>query len=109
VAPEHIGRSGAVTVSVDVENAGPRTGDEVVQLYVADVVSSVTTPVKALKGFERVHLLPGQRRTVRFALGPRELALTDGQMERVVEPGAFEVTVGGSSQTVLATRFEVTR
>ena len=109
VAPERIARSGAVTVSVDVENAGPRAGDEVVQLYVADVVSSVTTPVKALKGFERVHLLPGQRRTVRFALGPRELALLDAQMKWVVEPGAFEVMVGGSSQTVLATRFEVTR
>ena len=84
-------------VTVDVTNTGPRSGDEVVQLYVHDVVSSVTRPVKELAGFERITLAPGERRTVKFVVPPDALALTDRDMRRVVEPGAFELMVGPSS------------
>jgi beta-glucosidase len=95
-----------VTVSVDVLNAGQRAGDEVVQLYVRDVVSSVATPVKSLKGFSRVHLQPGESRTVTFELKPSDLALLDRTFNWVVEPGAFEVMVGGSSVGGLKGAFE---
>jgi beta-glucosidase len=92
-----IGPSEIATVSVDVVNTGDRTGDEVVQLYVRDLVSSVTRPVKELKGFERVTLEPGERKTVTFPVGPEQLRFYNRAMERVVEPGEFELMVGGSS------------
>src|SRR5690606_28414109 len=95
-----IGTAGTVEVSVDVTNNGERAGDEVVQLYVRDVISSVTRPVKELKGFERITLEPGETRTVTFTLGPEHLALWDARMERVVEPGEFEIMVGSSSVDV---------
>ena len=81
-------------MSVTVTNTGKVPGAEVVQLYVNDVYSSITTPVKALKGFEKVHLVPGQTKLVEFTLGPRELAFLDRHMEWVVEPGDFEIFVG---------------
>ena len=84
-------------MSVDVANTGARAGDEVVQLYIRDVVSSVTRPTKELRGFERVTLAPGQSRTVTFTLGPDALSLIDRDMRRVVEPGRFDVMVGTSS------------
>ncbi len=99
ITPESIGPSGQVTVSVTVENVGDRPGDEVVQLYINDVISSVVTPVIELKGFERTSLQPGESRTVRFVLGPKELALLDRHLERVVELGEFQVTVGGLKGT----------
>ncbi len=86
-----------VTASVDVTNTGGREGDEVVQLYVRDLVSSVTRPVKELKGFERLTLAPGERRTVSFVLGEEQLRFYDRSMQRVVEPGDFEILVGTSS------------
>lgn len=95
--PAEIPPSGATAVSVDVVNTGGRAGDEVVQLYVRDRVSSVTRPVEELKAFERVTLEPGERRTVSFTVGPRELRFYDRAMERVVEPGEFEILVGTSS------------
>ena len=78
---------------MEVANTGSRAGDEVVQLYIRDVVSSVTRPTKELRGFERVTLAPGQSRTVTFTLGPEALSLIDRDMRRVVEPGRFEVEV----------------
>jgi beta-glucosidase len=86
-----------VRVSVEVENTGTRAGDEVVQLYVRDVVATVTRPVKELRGFERVALGPGERRRVEFAIGPADLGLYDRQMKWVVEPGEFTITAGTSS------------
>jgi beta-glucosidase len=99
VTPGTIRPGGRVQVAVTVENVGDRAGDEVVQLYLRDVVSSVATPLQQLKGFARVTLRPGERRTVEFTLGPQELALLDRHLEPVVEPGTFEVTVGGLKGT----------
>jgi beta-glucosidase len=107
VAPEKIGPAGEATVTVDVTNTGSRAGDEVVQLYVHDRVASVTRPVKALRGFERVTLAPGERKTVTFKVGPAALRFTDEQMNRVVEPGMFDLMVGTSSQTTATTPLEV--
>ena len=87
-------------VSVNVTNAGRRASDEVVQLYLHDVVASVTRPIKELKGFRRIHLRPGESTRVELTLGPSELALWDAQMKRVVEPGIFEVMVGASSSDI---------
>lgn len=79
-----------------------------VQLYLHDVISSVTTPVKQLRGFEKVALEPGETRTVRFTLGPEHLALLDRNLKWVVEPGKFEVMVGSSSKNIrLSAAFEV--
>jgi beta-glucosidase len=91
---------GNVTVSLDVKNTGRREGDEVVQLYTRDLVSSVTTYEKNLRGFERVHLKPGETRAVAFTLKPEDLALWDRSMRLVVEPGAFRVMVGSSSEDI---------
>ena len=94
-----IGPAGQVTVSVRLKNVGDRAGDEVVQLYIRDMVSSVVTPLKQLNGFQRVTLQPGASRTVEFTLGPKHLSLLDRHLQRVVEPGTFEVTVGGLKTT----------
>jgi beta-glucosidase len=85
-------------VSVDVTNAGSRAGDEVVQLYIRDLVSSVTRPVKELKGFERVSLASGETRTVRFDITPNHLAFHDIDMVFRAEPGAFRLMIGSSSR-----------
>jgi beta-glucosidase len=99
---------GEVTVSVDVKNSGARAGDEVVQLYTRDLVSSVTTYEKNLRGFERVRLLPGETKTVNFVLKPEALALWDRTMHFVVEPGKFKVMVGSGSEDIrLQAEFEI--
>src|SRR5581483_1949689 len=97
LAPESIGTQGETRVSVDVTNSSQRRADEVVQLYIRDEVSSVTRPVKELRGFQRVSLDPGQTRTVEFTVGPDELSFLNRDMHRVVEPGAFKIMVGGNS------------
>lgn len=97
----------AQAVSVEVTNSGKRVGDEVVQLYLRDVVSSVTRPVKELKGFQRVTLKPGETKTVSFTLGHDALGFWKTAKEFVVEPGKFDVTVGGSSATGLTTSFDL--
>jgi beta-glucosidase len=97
----------SVSVSVDVVNAGPRAGDEVVQLYLSDEVRSITPPVKELHGFRRVHLRGGESQTVTFTLGPDDFAFYDLEMRRVVEPGHFTVQIGGSSASGLRARFQV--
>lgn len=92
-----------------VRNSGTRAGDEVVQLYVRDVLASVAQPVRALKGFTRVHLEPGESRWVTFALGRNELRLLDRDMKWVVEPGVFRVMIGSSSRDIrLRGEFTVT-
>ncbi len=99
---------GEVFVSADVRNSGQRAGAEVVQLYIRDVISSVTTPVKQLKGFAKVALDPGEKTTVHFKLTPEDLSLLNRQMVRVVEPGEFKVMVGHSSADIRLTgSFEV--
>lgn len=86
-----------VEVSVDVRNTGSRPGDEVVQLYIRDRVSSVTRPILELSGFERVTLQPGETRTVRFTLTPRAFQFYNAAMQRVIEPGEFEIRTGPNS------------
>jgi beta-glucosidase len=107
VTPAAIPASGTVTVQVDVTNTGKRAGDEVVQLYVRDEVSSVTRPVKELRGFERVPLKPGETKTVSFKLGPEALQFYNRDMKRVVEPGKFTVMVGPNSVDLNTATFEV--
>ena len=87
----------SVDVEVRVRNTGRVAGDETVQLYVRDKVSSVTRPVKELKAFERVTLGPGERRTVRFTLTPESFRMWNDRMERVVEPGEFDIMTGPNS------------
>jgi beta-glucosidase len=85
-------------VRVDVTNTGDRVGEEVVQLYVRDLVSSVTRPVKELKGFQRVALRPRETMTVSLPITPDRLAFWNIDMEYVVEPGEFLIMVGPNSQ-----------
>ncbi|WP_460678541.1 glycoside hydrolase family 3 N-terminal domain-containing protein [Mucilaginibacter koreensis] len=97
-----------VIVTVDITNTGQVKGDEVVQLYLKDVVSSVTTYDYDLRGFERVPLAPGETKTVKFILHPDDLALLDKNMNWTVEPGKFKVMIGASSEDIkLSTEFEV--
>ncbi len=93
-------RDGEVRLSVDVANTGARAGAEVVQLYIRDVLASVTTPVKQLRGFERVELKPGEKKTVRFTLRQEDLSLLDRSLKPVVEPGEFRVMIGRSSEDI---------
>jgi beta-glucosidase len=86
-------------VLADIRNTGGRAGSEVVQLYIRDRVSSVTRPVKELKGFQKVWLKPGETATVALAITPDALSFTGLDMERVVEPGEFDVMVGTSSRS----------
>jgi beta-glucosidase len=92
-----IRRDGSARVSVDVTNTGARGGSEVVQLYIHDLFSSATRPMKELKGFRRVVLEPGESRTVSFDITPELLAFYDANMKFTVEPGDFEIMVGNSS------------
>ena len=100
VTPEEQNAKGNITVSCTVTNSGKRAGDEVVQLYINDEVSSVTTYTKVLRGFERVSLSPGESREVSFTLTPQDLGLWDKDMHFTVEPGSFEVLVGASSADI---------
>jgi beta-glucosidase len=93
-----IGAADSLRVAVEVSNTGSRAGDEVVQLYIRDDVGSVTRPVIQLRGFQRVALAPGERRTVTFTLSVRDLAFYDLAMRRVAEPGTFHVFVGANSR-----------
>src|SRR5258706_2370726 len=90
-------------VLVDIKNNGTREGDEVVQLYTRQLVSSVTTYEKNLRGFERVHLKPGESKTVEFYLPDEKLAIWDGQMHLVAEPGTLRIMIGSSSEDIRLT------
>ena len=97
---KEIGPGGTAHISVDIQNTGDRTGKETVQLYIEDVIASVETPVKELRGFQKIELQPGEIKTVSFQLGPDELALYDRHLEYRVEPGEFRVMVCGSSTDI---------
>jgi beta-glucosidase len=105
--PDSIGPQGRTAVSVDVVNSGAVRGDEVVQLYIREEVSSVTRPIKELRGFSRITLNPGETKTVEFSLGPDELCFLNRDMHRVVEPGAFTIMVGGNSVDLISTKLDV--
>lgn len=108
ISPEKISPAGTVAISVTVKNVGDREGDEVVQLYVRDVVASVVRPVKELKGFKRITLKPGEAKRVTFYLSADQLAFYDRSMRFVVEPGTIEVMVGSSSEDIrLKGSFEI--
>jgi beta-glucosidase len=98
----------SVTLSVDISNTGNRAGDEIVQLYVHQRVSSVVRPVKELKGFTRVHLAAGETRTVNFRVSGEQLAFWTKSMRYVVEAGSFELLVGPSSTELNPVRLQVT-
>jgi beta-glucosidase len=103
VTPEVVPTNRTADVEVTVTNSGRMAGVEVVQLYVHQRVSSVTTPQLALKGFGRVMLNPGESRALHFRLGPGQLALWNREMKRVVEPGMFNIMVGSSSADIRLT------
>ena len=103
LSPGTIGTSATTTASVRVTNTGNLRGDEVVQLYIRDEISSVTRPVKELKGFRRIALDPAESQIVEFRLGPEELSLLNRGMQRVVEPGTFKIMVGGNSVNLIET------
>ena len=107
VTPLTMGPEGTVTVSVDVTNTGKRSGAEVAQLYIRDEVSSVTRPVKELRGFQRITLEPGKTQTVTFKLGPDELSFLNREMHRVVEPGTFKIMVGGNSVDLIESKLNI--
>ncbi len=98
-------RGGTLTVSVEVANTGSRAGDEVAQLYIRDVTGSVARPVRELKGFQRVHLKPGEARTVSFTVAEKDLAFYNPSMQRVTEPGDFDVWIAPNSDGGLQRRF----
>jgi beta-glucosidase len=97
---KRIRTGGSAQLVVDVTNTGKRAGAEVVQLYIRDLVSSVTRPVKELKGFRKVWLKPGERTAVTLDITPALLSFYDINMKYVVEPGDFEIMVGNSSRDV---------
>jgi beta-xylosidase len=105
--PAQIGPNGRAEVSVTVTNTGKLAGDEVVQLYIRDLVSSVTRPVMELKDFKRITLAPGERKTVTFAVTPDKLSFLDANMNRAVEAGWFDIMVGTSSISYQTAKLEV--
>jgi beta-glucosidase len=116
--PDSVRAGEDVEISVEVLNTGPLAGEEVVQLYLHDLEASAPVPIHSLQGVQRIFLEPGEARTVTFTLTPRQLSLIDNQWERVVEPGFFQVSVGGkqpgfsgladaATTEVLTGRFEV--
>jgi beta-glucosidase len=97
----------SLTVSIDVTNSGSREGSEVVQLYIRDLVGSVTRPVKELKAFQKISLKAGETKTVNFTLGMSELSFYNSDLNFVIEPGKFNVFVGGNSRDVKQAEFEL--
>lgn len=100
ISPKVITPNERVQVSLKVTNTGKRAGDEVVQLYTRDVISSVTTYEKNLAGFERIHLRPGETQTVTFTLDRKHFELLNADMKWVVEPGEFSIMAGASSEDI---------
>ncbi|UII78286.1 glycoside hydrolase family 3 protein [Flagellimonas sp. CMM7] len=107
VSSETIRPGERIIVTVEVENIGKQDGEEVVQLYLNDLHGSVTTPNKTLKGFKRVMLKKGQKKKLKFELTKDELAIWNREMKRTVEPGVFEVMVGGNSEASISSQFSV--
>lgn len=109
ISPLHQGVQGDINISCKIKNTGKIKGDEVVQLYLRDEISSVTTYTKVLRGFERISLEAGEEQTVHFRLRPQDLGLWDKNMNFRVEPGSFKVMIGASSTDIrLNGQFEIT-
>ncbi len=100
VSPQQQNSKGDIEIGVEITNVGKFKGDEVVQLYVKDLVSSVTTYDSILRGFERINLNPGETKKVSFKLNPDHLAILDKNMNWTVEPGQFEIRIGTSSEDI---------
>ena len=107
LSAQRIRADGKLTVSVDVENVGKRSGDEVVQLYIRDIAASMTRPVKELKGFQRITLQAGEKKRLEFVLTAKELGFWNREMRFVVEPGEFKAMVGSNSEELIEAKFEV--
>jgi beta-glucosidase len=106
---QSVSKNGQVTATVDVTNTGGlRKGDDVVQLYIHDPVASISQPVRRLRGFERVTLMPGQTRSVSFTLDKSDFGFYDNSGKFVVEPGAIDVYAGDSSTATMTKSFTVT-
>ena len=103
IEPAEMPSEGNTHVSVDIENTGKRPGMETVQLYIHERFTPVATPVKQLRGFERITLEPGQKKTVSFTLGPEDLQLLNQDMHWVVVPGTFDMMIGRSSDDIAVT------
>ena len=101
--------NGRVNVTVDVKNTGDRKGAEVVQMYIRDDYSSVTRPVKELKGFKKIWLDPGQSQTVSFTITPELLSFYDRDMKWIIEPGDFTIMVGTSSDKTQEIKLSVVK
>jgi beta-glucosidase len=100
LAHETISTSGSTRVSAQVTNTGDTAGDEVVQLYIRDELSSLARPVRELKGFRRIHLRPGETKAVSFEITPEMLSMLDKDLKKVVEPGEFRLMIGASSKDI---------
>ncbi|MFP9115922.1 glycoside hydrolase family 3 N-terminal domain-containing protein [Flavobacterium sp. RHBU_3] len=109
LSTQKLSANGKITVSVDVKNAGAYDGEEVVQLYVRDLVGSVTRPVRELKGFNKLLIKKGETKTVTFEITPDDLRFYNIDMKFVAEPGDFEIYVGGSSDATLKNTFELVK
>jgi len=107
LSASEITASDSLLVSMDVTNKGSRDGSEIVQLYIRDVVGSVTRPMKELKGFQKVSLKAGETKTVNFTLGTKDLSFYNSELKFVAEPGQFQVFVGGNSRDVKQAAFEL--
>jgi len=107
VSKPEIGIDEQIRIQAAVRNTGGIEAEEVVQLYVRDLVGNVTRPVRELKGFQRIRLQPGESRTVAFELSPDDLSFYGRDMQRMVEPGEFQAWIGGSSRASLGTRFSL--
>ncbi|WP_261380573.1 fibronectin type III-like domain-contianing protein [Neobacillus bataviensis] len=105
-SPE-VTKESLVTISIDVSNTGLRAGEEVVQLYISDVVASRVRPVKELKGFKKINLQPGERQTVTFEIDINSLGFYNEAMEYIIEPGLFKVFIGSNSQEGIEGEFRV--
>ena len=101
-----MGKDESLTVSVDLSNTGAVAGQETVQMYIRDLVGSVTRPVKELKGFQKISLQPGETKTVTFTISPESLKFYNYDLDHVAEPGEFEVQIGGNSRDVETAKFK---
>lgn len=104
-----LGMNETLTVTVEVTNTGQRAGEEVVQLYIRDLVGSITRPVKELKGFQKLNFQPGEKKTVSFTLGKDDFAFWHEGQGLVAEPGQFKVFVGTNSRDLKEAAFELTK
>lgn len=107
VETPQVSLDGTLVVTAKVTNTGDRAGDEIVQLYVQDIVGQVTRPVKELKGFKRVSLKPGEQQQVRFEVPARNLGFYGLDMTFMVEPGAFKVWVGPNAYEGMEASFSI--